>query len=215
MVELKKDETLILETKPHWISLIVPFVLALLCVVVGAYFQGYAFVLPLASVAFLCYKIAEHNAHLWLITNLRVIDESGIWNRQSNECPLDKVTNVSSNQTLLGRVLGFGDVDIQTASDGAIHYLAIARPREFSDTILQMQEAYKGEQLRQQAQKLAQAINKQNNNDQAQQQQTNPTNNTLSPKMTAYLELEKLFELRQKGILTEEEYIEQKRKILH
>ena len=92
---------------------------------------------------------------------------------------------------------------------------AIAQPRNFSDTILQMQEAYKGDQLRQQAQKLAQAM--QQHSDQPLHTTTQHQNNAVavSPKMADYLELEKLFELHQKGILSEEEYAEQKRRILN
>ena len=129
MADLKKDEHIILDTKPHWVGLLVPFLVALATVVVGAYFQGYIFILTLLGVAFLCYRIAEHNSHIWAITNLRVIDESGIFTRQSKECPLDKVTNVSCSQHLLGRILGFGDVEIQTASEGILNYIAIAQPR--------------------------------------------------------------------------------------
>lgn len=215
MADLKKDEHIILDTKPHWVGLLVPFLVALATVVVGAYFQGYTFILTLLGVAFLCYRIAEHNSHIWAITNLRVIDESGIFTRQSKECPLDKVTNVSCSQHLLGRILGFGDVEIQTASEGILNYIAIAQPRNFSDTILQMQEAYKGDQLRQQAQKLAQAM--QQHSDQPLHTTTQHQNNAVavSPKMADYLELEKLFELHQKGILSEEEYAEQKRRILN
>ncbi len=211
MPELKKDELIILETKPHWISLLLPFVVSLIAVVVAAYFQGYTYALPLVCCAFLCYKIVELNAHVWLITNLRVIDESGILSRNTKECPLDKVTNVSCQQTLLGRILRFGDVEIQTASDGALQYTDIVQPREFADSILQMQEEYKSGQLRQQAQKLAQAM--QHTDQTTTQQATNTT--TVSPKMVAYMELEKLHELRQKGIVSDEEYLEQKRRILN
>lgn len=213
MAELKKDEVVILETKPHWISLALPFLIALIAVVVGAYFQGYTFVLPVVCVGFLCYKIAELNAHVWLITDSRVIDESGIFSRHSQECPLDKVTNVSCSQTLWGRILGFGDVEIQTASDGALQYAVLVQPREFADTILKMQEEYKGGQLKQQAQKLAQAM--QHHSDTQTANHTQVTAAPVSPKMAAYMELEKLFDLRQKGILTEEEYTEQKRRILN
>lgn len=215
MPELKKDELIILETKPHWISLLLPFVVSLIAVVVAAYFQGYTYALPLVCCAFLCYKIVELNAHVWLITNLRVIDESGILSRNTKECPLDKVTNVSCQQTLLGRILRFGDVEIQTASDGALQYTDIVQPREFADSILQMQEEYKSGQLRQQAQKLAQAM--QQHSDQPLHTTTQHQSNAIavSPKMAGYLELEKLFELHQKGIISEEEYAEQKRKILN
>lgn len=219
-IELKKQENVILETKPHWIVLALPFLLSLVAVIVGAYLGGYFLIVPLLCIAYLAYKIAELNAHVWLISNMRVVDESGLIARHSRECPLDKVTNVSCSQTLAGRLLGFGDVEIQTASDiGSLKFEWIADPRTFSDTILQMQEDYKKTQMREQAQKLASAM--QPANDQHQPHLGAVTavmpNSVVQdyPNKAAYLELEKIYELWQKGILTEQEYLARKQKILH
>lgn len=221
--ELKKDETLIIESKPHWINLFAPFFIALLSVIVGAYIGGYALFVPILFVLYLLYRIAEHQAHWWMVTTVRVVDESGIFSRSSRECPLDKVTNVTCTQNLLGRLIGFGDVEIQTAAEvGAITFIQIDKPREFTDAIRRMQEEYKSNQMREQAQKLASALNmpQQQGQQQTSQPQTNQqqTNATLSPKnypnKTIYDELERLYDLKQKGILTNEEYEQRKQKLI-
>ncbi len=215
-VELKKQESIILEAKPHWIVLGLPFVLSLTTVVIGAYMGGYFLIAPLLCIIYLAYKIAELNAHVWVISNMRVLDESGLLARHSRECPLDKVTNVSCSQTLAGRLLGFGDVEIQTASDiGSLKFEYLPDPRTFSDTILQMQEDYKKMQMREQAQKLASAM---------QGHEQTPASGSVTavlppthqdyPNKAIYLELEKLYELWQKGILTEQEYLTRKQKLL-
>ena len=70
----------------------------------------------------------SHN--LWAVTNLRVIDETGFFTRYSKESPLDKINNVEYDQSVWGRILGFGNVDIQTAAEmGETLYDLIHHPK--------------------------------------------------------------------------------------
>ena len=129
-----------------------------------------------------------------------MIDEFGVFTLNSKESPLDKINNVSYNQTIWGRILGYGDVQIQTAAEiGSTTYRMVEKPEKLKDTITLMQEEYKKFQISSQAKELAKAISSgsqnQNRND-----------------FTA--ELGRLFELRQKGILSEEEFNAGKKKIL-
>jgi uncharacterized membrane protein YdbT with pleckstrin-like domain len=52
------------------------------------------------------------------ITNQRVILEEGVLVRSSRVIPLDRVQDVSTTQTLVGRILGYGTVEIDTAGAG-------------------------------------------------------------------------------------------------
>ena len=75
------------------------------------------------------------------------------------ESPLDKINNVEYNQTLAGRIFGYGDVSIQTAAEmGDTTYKFIHHPRLFKDTITHAQEEYKRAAITNQATELAQAI---------------------------------------------------------
>ena len=142
----------------------------------------------------------RHN--LWSVTNLRIIDETGFFTRYSKESPLDKINNVEYDQSIWGRLFGYGNVDIQTAAEmGETKYMLIHHPKLLKDTITHAQEEYKKMQISNQATQLAEAIARTN------------TATPASQQMIAD-ELDKLFSLLQKGAITQEEYLTQKGKLM-
>jgi uncharacterized membrane protein YdbT with pleckstrin-like domain len=198
--QLKKDEKIIMETKPHWLTLIGPFLLMLIGSIIGIVIGSYGLLIGLVLVGYFIYKIIQRNNNLWTVTNLRVIDEYGVFSNNTKESPLDKINNVSYLQSFLGKIFGYGNVQIQTAAEiGSTTYFAVENPKELKDTITLMQEEYKQNQIKKQAHELASAI--------AAGQQNNKTD--------VAAELEKLYELKLKGILTDEEYNNRKTKILN
>ena len=199
--QLKKNEKVILETKPHWFTLIVPFLVMLAGSIMGIIIGSYGYIAVIVLIGYFAFKIVQRNNNLWAVTNLRVIDEYGVFSNNSKESPLDKINNVSYRQSFLGKMLGYGNVQIQTAAEiGSSTYFAVENPKELKDTITHMQEEYKQYQIKTQATELANVIL-------SGHQQTNRTD--------VASELEKLFELKQKGILTEVEYNLRKTKILN
>jgi uncharacterized membrane protein YdbT with pleckstrin-like domain len=198
--QLKKDEKIIMETKPHWLTLVGPFLLLLIGSIIGIVIGSYGLLIGLVLVGYFIYKIIQRNNNLWTVTNLRVIDEYGVFSNNTKESPLDKINNVSYLQSFLGKIFGYGNVQIQTAAEiGSTTYFAVENPKELKDTITLMQEEYKQNQIKKQANEFASAI--------AAGQQNNKTD--------VAAELEKLYELKQKGILTDEEYNNRKTKILN
>jgi hypothetical protein len=94
-------------------------------------------------------------------------------------------------------------VEIQTAAEiGATDYYNVNHPKRLKDTITQAQSDFENLKVTNQATQMAHAmgLNRAGN--------TPPSQNIAS-------ELEKLFELRQKGILSEEEYNRAKNKLLN
>ena len=198
--KLKDDENVILVIRPHWFTLVWPSLFALAGIIAGVWIGGYGYIIPLVILLYLWYTIVQRNCNLWAVTTLRVIDESGVFSYNSKESPLDKINNVTYEQSLWGRMFGYGNVQIQTAAEiGSTIYYMVEKPKELKDTITQMQEEYKNTQVFNQAQELAKAIT------------SSATNQSRSDVAS---EIEKLFELKQKGILTEEEFSARKRKIL-
>src|SRR5262245_18470843 len=57
----------------------------------------------------------QWNAALLTVTDQRVIVEEGIFQRSSKVIPLDRVQDVSTKQTLIGRMLDYGLVEIDAA----------------------------------------------------------------------------------------------------
>ena len=148
------------------------------------------------------YEYLNWKNNLWCVTNLRVVDESGFFSRYSKESPLDKINNVEYDQSIWGRLFGYGNVDIQTAAEmGETTYQLIHHPKLLKDTITLAQEEYKKAQITKQATQLAEAIVKSTASTQPSQQ------------MIAD-ELQKLFNLFQQGAITQEEYLAQKSKLI-
>ncbi len=159
----------------------------------------WVFILPVLALLWLLFRTAERNRNLWAVTNLRIIDEEGLFGVSSKESPLDKINNVSYSASAAGRIFGYGTVEIQTAAEtGATVYHMVENPRRLKDTITRMQEEYKTLLSRRQARETAETF-----------QAAGKTGHAIGS------ELEKLAELRAKGVLTEEEFQTAKRKLLN
>jgi uncharacterized membrane protein YdbT with pleckstrin-like domain len=202
---LKKDEKILLIIRQHWIKLLLPFFIWLLAAVLLLWLASttWAFVITLAAAIYPMYEYLNWKNNLWCVTNLRVVDETGFFSRYSKESPLDKINNVEYDQSIWGRIFGYGNVDIQTAAEmGETTYELIHHPKLLKDTITHAQEEYKQSQISNQATQLAAAIARSTAAVQPSQQ------------MIAD-ELQKLFNLYQQGGITQEEYQAQKNKLLH
>lgn len=200
--ELKKDEKILVIIRQHWIKLALPFIAWLLAAVLLIWFaKTIGFVIALITALYPMYEYLNWKNNLWCVTNLRVVDESGFFSRYSKESPLDKINNVEYDQSIWGRIFGYGNVDIQTAAEmGETTYTMIHHPKLLKDTITHAQEEYKKAQINKQATQLADAI--------AKSTATKPSQQMIAD------ELQKLFNLYQQGAITQEEYVSQKNKLL-
>jgi uncharacterized membrane protein YdbT with pleckstrin-like domain len=164
--ELKPKEKLIIEFRLHWFVILKPvltFVFFIVATLIAFNFDvGTGKILLLMTIIpllFLIWKILDRRFNIWAVTTLRIIDESGVLSSNSTESPLDKINNISFHQSLMGRIFGYGDVQIQTAAEmGATTYAFIESPRLLKDTVTKYQENYRQLQTTEQAEKLANAI---------------------------------------------------------
>ena len=199
--ELKNNEEVYLIIKKHWFVIVGPIFWTLILLIIY-YFSNSDFFLIAPGLTFIWffYKILDRNRNLWIVTNLRVIDEQGVFTNNSKETPLDKINNVSFKQPLMGRVFSYGDVQIQSAAEsGSTVHKMIESPRLLKDTITECQELYKQEQIEEQARSLANAV----------------IENKKGNSIDISEELTKLFDLKEKGIITEEDFQKRKEKILN
>lgn len=200
---LKKDEKILLITRQHWIRLVLPVFVWLIAAVLLIWLADTTgFIITLVLALYPVLEFVNYRSNLWCVTNFRVVDESGFFSRYSKESPLDKINNVEYDQSIWGRLFGFGNVDIQTAAElGETTYELIHRPKQLKDTITFAQEEYKKYQIGNQASQLARAIA--------------AANISAAPSQQLIAdELHKLFELLQRGAITQEEYIVQKRRLM-
>ena len=79
-----------------------------------------AVALALFLAATILVKLVVLRSYEHVLTNRRMIQQTGILHKRSMDAPLDKVNNVEHHQTLWGRILGYGNVEIDTASEQQI-----------------------------------------------------------------------------------------------
>lgn len=80
-------------------------------------------------------------SNVWVVTNRRVIQQTGLVSKRSVTSYLDKINNVEHRQSLWGRILGYGDVEIDTASEtGTTIFPQVADPIRFKNAILEASE---------------------------------------------------------------------------
>lgn len=80
--------------------------------------------------------------HEYIITNWRVIQVSGIINKNVIDSSLEKVNDVKMSQSFFGRIFGFGNIEILTASELGINlFKRIEHPVKFKTAMINAKEA--------------------------------------------------------------------------
>lgn len=103
--------------------------------------------LAIALIAFvqLLVKWVVLRSNEYVLTNRRVIKQTGIITKSSTDSYLEKINNVEHRQTLWGRVFGYGDVEIDTASEtGTTRFGMLSDPLTFKQKILATRESTRG-----------------------------------------------------------------------
>jgi len=207
---LQKGEKILLMTYTSWTALVLPFLVALALVVAGIVVvlrvpSMWGWLVSLAGVGYWLLRYSAWKVNIWVVTNFRVVDEAGLLTHYAKESPLDKINNVSYDQTVAGRLFNYGHVEIQTAAEaGATDYFNVNHPKRLKDTITAAQSEYKNWQFSNQAAQMAAAMDARN---------VAATKTAGAPAIAQ--ELERLFELKMKGALSEEEYNRAKGRLLN
>ena len=124
------------------------------------------------------------------MTDRRVVLQEGIFSRSSFDAALDKVNNVYCSRSYLGRLLKYGEVRLETASEqGMSVFSFLLDPLAFRNAILTAKQAY------------------------------SPSPGTTSSSASAPIQgipqlIEELASLRDRGIISEAEFQEKKRSLL-
>jgi uncharacterized membrane protein YdbT with pleckstrin-like domain len=144
---LQPEEKVLYSSNIHWIvfqSAIAGWLIAAaLFVLSGLIPAGPAVLIcwSLAAIAaiFALYKTVTAWFHHWTtetdVTNLRVIHKTGFISRQTFEMNLDKVESVDVIQSIPGRILGYGSVEIFGVGEGGKKIDLLASPLSFRNAI--------------------------------------------------------------------------------
>jgi hypothetical protein len=202
---LGKNEQILLIAHQHWLvylQSILPELAMIILLIIGIsvsiinyqqswiWFTLLLLLLPIISIF--------RDTLIWLsrqyvITNQRVMKVTGIFNKDVIDSSLEKVNDVKLVQSVLGRIFGYGTINIMTASElGVNMFNQIANPVKFKTTMLDAKEKSENE----------------------------VGNMILTGMKTANISMNipdmilKLGELRDKGLITEAEFQSKKQELL-
>jgi len=153
---LVPGETLLFETRHHWVVLLGPLLVSLLLGVPGVALlagtiggksvdgvpalstpigrEGMAVVggiLLLAALITFAYGLAKRNATEMAVTDRRVLIKTGMASRRTLDLMLSKVESIGVQETFLGRMLGYGSVIVHGTGGTPEAFVMIAHPQEF------------------------------------------------------------------------------------
>ena len=136
---INEGETVVLDLKPHWWFfwkhiLVGGGLLIVLGVWIGPLDSKNWAKIPLAVailvyVAFVIVKYLTWTYTHFVLTDRRVISRSGIISKRGTEVPLDRVNNIDFSQKFWERLIGAGDLAIESAGkDGQSHFENVRHP---------------------------------------------------------------------------------------
>ncbi len=194
---LNDYETITLDLHPHWWFLApagaATTVSGVMTLTVLAQFDGWKETVAIylmigalvVSASWMVVKMVQWRTTYFVVTSHRVIYRQGVLARSGVEIPIERMSNVNFKQTIFERLIGAGDLIIESSGrDGQQKFSDIQNPEEVQNIVhaaLQSRESQSG------------------------------GNDVQSDVAT---QLEKLEGLRQRGTLSAEEFIEQKRRLL-
>ena len=157
---LLAGEQVVFQTKKHWFAPIRASLIAILIILgalvlrwlaptgdgffgsIGNLMDLIAIGLLLFAILWIVYNIAEFLSAHFGVTNMRVLRYEGLLRRRSSETLLPMLTDVRLDEPALGRMLGFGNLQILTASGaaGEDRFMTVAKAKELR-TAIQEQKA--------------------------------------------------------------------------
>jgi uncharacterized membrane protein YdbT with pleckstrin-like domain len=79
----------------------------------------------------------------YVLTNRRIIQVSGVLNRNATDSSLEKINDAVLNQSIFGRMFDFGDLTVLTASEAGIDRMKMLRsPIAFKKSMLDAKHEY-------------------------------------------------------------------------
>jgi len=209
---INEGETLVLDLKPHWwffwkhivAGAVVLIVVVLWSSTIGldnSFSKYFVAIGILVYAGFVVEKYFAWTYTHFVLTDRRVISRSGIVSKRGTEIPLDRINNIDFSQRIWERVIGAGDLSIESAGkDGQSHFENVRHPDMVQQEIYRQMEV----NARRQASWHAEAAS------------SRPAPVAAVPVATPDVadQISKLATLRDQGAITTEEYEAKKAELL-
>jgi uncharacterized membrane protein YdbT with pleckstrin-like domain len=153
-------ERVVYRTGVHWSVLVGPTIVAAIIAAPGIALLAYrdriasnefpVYAVAIAGAALvvvaaivLAYNVIKRNATEIAVTDRRVIIKTGMTSRRSLEIMVAKVESIGIDETVMGRVLGYGTVVIHGTGGTPEPFRKIAHPSEFRREVQQQVDGTK------------------------------------------------------------------------
>ena len=197
---LNDYETIVLDLHPHWwffgssVSTLLGsmfLTLMLKAQMPSGFFESAVSFLGLAAIivsaAWVVVQLIKWRTTYFVVTSHRLIYRQGVVSRDGVEIPLERVNNVNFGQSIVERMLGVGDLLIESGGkDGQQTFSDIAQPERVQNIIHSTIQSRGG--IRSEA---------------------------TPGSMSIAGEIERLEALRDRGTISDDEFLEQKRRLLN
>jgi len=204
-----KNEQVVFITRQHWLVLVwtaLADLFGAVLIIVAAFvlaglndslgFLKVLMVLAVFPIVHFVIRYLNWYNKQFIVTNRRVMEIRGVINKRVSDSSLEKVNDVVLEQSILGRLLNFGTVEIITGSDIGVNFFKyMAQPVRFKTEMLNQKEGLSDPDSHGPRAKRVLA-------------EEPPTKDAI-PELIAELD-----ELRKKGVITEQEFNAKKAELL-
>lgn len=209
---LSQDEKVALDLRPHWWYIAPAAAYLAIAAIVGilalagdenAFLNALKFVAGIAvliTLANFAIRYAKWQTTNFVVTDERVISRSGVVAKKGIEIPLDRINTVFFQQSFFERLIGAGDLGIESAGEGGReNFSDVRKPALVQAEIYRQKEVLEGAQHSRLGASIA-----------ASMQQAQPA----APSFSIPDQIEQLDRLRKSGALTEDEFQLKKAELL-
>jgi membrane protein YdbS with pleckstrin-like domain len=220
--QLHQTEELILDLHPHWwfmarsilaLGLAGIFAVAMLAVGAPDPIKILAAILLLVALGWFLVRFCKWATTDFVLTSDRVIFREGVVAKKGIEIPLERINTIFFQQRIVERILGLGNLEIESASkDGAQVFEAIRKPSAVQNQIYQQMEVNSNRRF----DRVSQGIG-----DQLEHMQPPagaapvPPAQPAAPSHTIPEQIEQLSRLRDQGMISPEEFEAKKTELLN
>ena len=196
---LARHEQIVRIAHDHWVTLLPTLLidavlsaiiigLSVLGVVLSPPWTWFGLLFLLVPIGHLAFRLVNWWSKQYVVTSRRIIQISGTVNKRVSDTLLEKINDIVTEQSAMGRLFGFGDLEIIAGSESGIDvFYRLADPVGFKRGILDQQVPGGSVPVESSDEEGIDSV----------------------PELIAELD-----ELRKKGLLTDAEFEEKKRKLL-
>lgn len=212
-------EEVVIDQHPHWWWLVprgAALVASMIIAVVVLWKVGsesswstplrvIAFALLAVSLVAFLIRLIDWRTTMFVVTTERCIFRSGVLAKRGIEIPLDRINTVFFNQTIFERMIGAGDIGIESAGEGSRQdFSDIRKPSDVQNEIYRQMEQYENRRQDRLGHVVSSAHGGQG-----------PSGTQVAPPPASIPEqIEQLARLRDQGHLTPEEFEAKKADLL-